>query len=175
MRKYVESASRTPALSATLVATLVLLVVVFPALPIGGEMLDVKAGYTYAEAVAAMESYGERGRQVYAWSSLTLDALLPFVYVSFLAGFVYRFRPTERLWILACLPLAAGVLDLCENIQVVLMLTRYPDVSAGQVAVASWFTLSKGYAVSACLLLAIALAAVAAVRRVRHGLRDRAA
>ncbi len=59
MRKYVESASRTPALSATLVATLVLLVVVFPALPIGGEMLDVKAGYTYAEAVAAMESYGQ--------------------------------------------------------------------------------------------------------------------
>ena len=175
MKKYFAFASRTPALSATLVATLVLLVVVFPALPIGGEMLDVKTGYTYAEAVAVMESYGERGRQVYAWSSLTLDALLPFVYVSFLAGFVYRFRPTERLWILACLPLAAGVLDLCENVQVVLMLTRYPDVSPGQVAVASWFTLSKGYAVSACLLLAIALAAVAAARRIRRGLRDREA
>ena len=168
MRQYLESASRTPVLSATLLAMLVLLVVVFPALPIGGEMLDVRtAGYTYAEAVAAMESYGERGRQVYAWSSATLDVLLPVVYVSFLAGFVYRFRPTERLWKLACLPLAAGVLDLCENVQVVLMLTRYPDVSAGQVAVASWFTLSKGYAVSLCLLLAIVLAAVAAVRRVR--------
>ena len=175
MRKYVESASRTPALGATLVATLVLLVAVFPALPIGGEMLDVKTGYTYAEAVAAMESYGERGRRVYAWSSLTLDALLPFAYVSFLAGLVYRFRPTERLWSLTCLPVAAGVLDLCENVQVVLMLTRYPDVSAGQVAAASWFTLSKGYTVLTCLLLVIVLAAVAAARRVRHGLRDRAA
>ena len=175
MRQYVESVSGTPVLSATLVAMLVLLVVVFPALPIGGEMLDVKTGYTYAEAVAAMESYGERGRQVYAWSSATLDVLLPVVYVSFLAGFVYRFRPTERLWRLAFLPLAAGVLDLCENFQVVLMLTRYPDVSAGQVAVASWFTLSKGYAVSLCLLLAIVLAAVAAVRRVRDRLRDGAA
>ena len=167
MRQYLESASRTPVLSATLVAMLVLLVVVFPALPIGGEMLDVKTGYTYAEAVAAMESYGERGRQVYAWSSATLDVLLPVVYVSFLAGFIYRFRPTERLWTLACLPLAAGVLDLCENVQVVLMLTRYPDVSAGQVTVASWFTLSKGYAVSLCLLLAITLAAVTPMRRVR--------
>ncbi len=175
MRQYVEAASRTPVLSATLVAMLVLLVVVFPALPIGGEMLDVKTGYTYTEAVAAMESYGERGRQVYAWSSATLDVLLPVVYVSFLTGFVYRFRPTERLWRLACLPLAAGVLDLCENVQVVLMLTRYPDVSAEQVTVASWFTLSKGYAVLLCLLLAITLAAVAAVRRVRHGLRGRAA
>ena len=174
MRKYVESASRTLALSATLIATLVLLVVVFPALPIGGEMLDGKTGYTYAEAVALMDSYGERGRQAYAWSSLTLDALLPFAYVSFLAGFVYRFRPTERLWTLACLPLAAGVLDLCENVQIVLMLTRYPDVSVGQVAVASWFTLSKGFAVLSCLLLATALAAVAAVRRLRRALRDRA-
>ena len=175
MRQYVEFASRTPVLGATLVAMLVLLVVVFPALPIGDEMLDVKTGYTYAEAVAAMESYGERGRQVYAWSSATLDVLLPVVYVSFLAGFVYRFRPTERLWKLACLPLAAGVLDLCENVQVVLMLTRYPEVSAGQVAVASWFTLAKGYAFSMCLLLAITLAAVAAVRRVLHGFRDHAA
>ncbi|MDE0621124.1 MAG: hypothetical protein OXH83_05590 [Bryobacterales bacterium] len=175
MRKPIEFASRTPVLSATLTATLVLSVVVFPVLPIGGEMLDVKMGYTYAEAVAAMDSYGERGRQVYAWSSLTLDALLPFVFVSFLAGFVYRFRPTERYWTLACLPLAAGVLDLCENIQVVLMLAGFPDVSAGQVAVASWFTLSKWYAVSVCLLLAATLAAIAGGRRVRDGLRDRAA
>jgi len=175
VRQYVEFASRTLALGTTLVATLVLLVVVFPALPIGGEMLDVKAGYTYGEAVAAMESYGDRGRQVYVWASLTLDTLLPFVYVSFLAGFVFRFRPTERLWRLALVPLAAGVLDLCENIQVILMLTLYPDVSAGQVAVASWFTLSKRYAFTACLLLAIVLAVIAAARRVRYGLRDRRA
>jgi len=175
VRKSIEFASRTPALSATLTATLVLSVVVFPVLPIAGEMLDVKMGYTYAEAVAAMESYGERGRQVYAWSSLTLDALLPFVFVSFLAGLIYRFRPTERYWTLACLPLAAGVLDLCENIQVVLMLAGFPDVSAGQVAVASLLTLSKWYAFLVCLLLAATLAAIAAGRRVRDGLRDRAA
>ena len=114
--------------------------------------------------------------EVYANVSLAhMDALLPFAYVSFLAGLVYRFRPTERLWSLTCVPVAAGVLDLCENVQVVLMLTRYPDVSAGQVAAASWFTLSKGYTVLTCLLLVIVLAAVAAARRVRHGLRDRAA
>ena len=57
MRELFESASRTRVLNATLVTVLVLLVAVFPALPIGGEMLDVRAGYTYPEAVAAMESY----------------------------------------------------------------------------------------------------------------------
>ena len=172
MRELFESASRTRVLSATLVTVLVLLVAVFPALPIGGEMLDVRAGYTYPEAVAAMESYGEQGRRVYAWSSGILDTLMPVVYVSFLAGFVYRFRPTERLWRLAYLPLAAGVLDLSENVQVVLMLTRYPDVSTWQVASASLFTLSKQYAILICLALVMTLAAASAVRRARHGYRD---
>ena len=54
MRELFESASRTRVLNATLVTVLVLLVAVFPALPIGGEMLDVRAGYTYPEAVAAL-------------------------------------------------------------------------------------------------------------------------
>ena len=165
MRTYFEFVSTTPVLGATLMSSLILVVAVFPALPIGGEMLDVKSGYTYREAVVALESYGEQGRRVYAWSSATLDALLPVVYVSLLAGLVYRFRPTERLWTLAYLPIGAGVLDLCENIQIILLLVFYPDLSARQVASASLFTLSKGYALSICLALAVALAAVSAVRR----------
>ena len=167
MRTYFESISTTPALSATLLATLILVFAVFPALPIGGEMLDVKSGYTYREAVVVLEAYGEQGRWVYAWSSATLDTLLPIVYASLLAGLVYRFRPTERLWTLACLPIGAGVLDLCENIQIILLLVLYPEVSAPQVASASLFTLSKGYALSICVALAATLTALAAVR---HGL-----
>ena len=164
MKTYFEAVSRTPVLGAALMSALIL-VAVFPALPIGGELLDVKSGYTYREAVVALESYGEQGRRVYAWSSATLDTLLPVVYVSLLAGLVYRFRPTERLWKLAYLPVGAGVLDLCENIQIILLLVLYPDVSARQVVTASLFTLSKGYALSACVVLAATLAAVSAVRR----------
>ena len=170
MREHFELVSRTPVLSAALMTVLVLLLAVFPALPIGGEMLDVRAGYTYPEVVAAMEGYGEQGRRVYAWSSGILDTLMPVAYVSVLAGVVYRFRFTDRLWRLAHLPLAAGVLDVCENVLIVLMLTRYPDLSAGHVAVASFFTASKRYAVSICVTLAVALAFAAAVRRGRRGL-----
>ena len=61
MREYFEFVSRTWVLSATLATVLILVLSVFPALPIGGEMLDVKAGYTYPEVIAAMESYGEQG------------------------------------------------------------------------------------------------------------------
>ena len=164
MRTYFDSVGTTPALLATLLSTLILVVAVFPALPIGGELLDVKPGYSHQEAVAALEGYGAEGRRVYAWSSATLDTLLPVAYTSLLAGLVYRFRPAERLWTLAYLPIGAGALDLCENVQIILLLVLYPDVSAPQVASASLFTLSKGYALSACVVMAAALAALAALR-----------
>lgn len=171
MRTYFEFVSRAPVLGATLVAAVLLLVCVFPALPIRGELLDVKPGYTYDEVISALDGYGAQGRRVYAWSSATLDTVLPVVYVSFLAGLVYRFRPREGLWWLASLPVAAGVLDLCENIQIVLMLMHYPDIAAGQVASASVFTLAKRYAVGGCLVLAVTLMALSvsgcALRRLR--------
>ncbi len=134
MRKYFEASGRAWALCATLVSALILLIVVVPVLSVGGEMLDVMGGYTHSADLAALEGYGEAGRRVYALASLTLDTLFPVVYASFLAGLIYRFRPTERMWRLAWRPPAAGVIDLGENVQIVLMLTRYPDISAGQVA-----------------------------------------
>ena len=164
MKKYFELVSTTPALVSTLLSTLVLVLAVFPALPIGGELLDVKSGYSYEEAIAALEAYGEEGRRVYAWSSATLDTLLPIVYASLLAGLVYRFRPAERLRALAYLPIAAGFLDLCENAQIIALLVAYPDVYATQVAIASLFTLSKGYAVACCGILTAVLGVVSAVR-----------
>ena len=167
MRTYLDFVNGTLLLGATLVAALIL-VALIQALPVGGEMLDVKAGYSHEDAVAAMEGYGEQGRRVYAWSAGTLDTLLPLVYASFLAGVIYRFRPTERYWRLACLPLLAGALDLGENVQIILMLAGYPDVSAGQVASASLFTTLKSYALLLSMALAVSLAIAAAVRRGRR-------
>ncbi len=167
MRAYLDFVNGTLILGATLVVAL-LLVAVIQALPIGGELLDEKVGYTHEEAVAAMEGYGEKGRRTYAWSAATLDTLLPLVYASFLAGAVYRLRPAERFWRLAWLPLAAGVLDLCENVQITVMLIGYPDVSAGQVASASLFTMLKSYALLFSMALTVALAIAATVRRGRR-------
>jgi len=115
MKKWFEFASQTRVLAATFVLTLVFLFVVFPALPVNGELLDYKSSYTHDEAMAAMEEYGPEGRRVYAWASPTLDTLFPIVYVSFFAGLIYRCRPTERLWWLAFIPVAAGIVDLGEN------------------------------------------------------------
>ena len=54
-----------PVLGVNPLAVSILPVVMFPALPIGGESLDIKSGYTYRDAVSAMEGYGEQGQPTY--------------------------------------------------------------------------------------------------------------
>jgi len=121
------------------------------------------------------EEYGPEGRRVYAWASPTLDTLFPIVYVSFFAGLIYRCRPTERLWWLAFIPVAAGIVDLGENIQITAMLIQYPDVSPAQAAGASLFTQIKGYNGPIYQILALLLLALAGVRRLLARRSDRTA
>lgn len=167
LRLCFEFTARVPVLVVTAVVSAALITLVFPALPIGGELLDGRFGYTLDEVLAAMTAYGEGGRRVYVWASLIADTLLPVSYAGCLAGLVYRLRPKDDLWRLAFLPVVAGVLDLCENGQIVAMLMQYPDVSAGQVAAASLVTQMKGCAALASLAVVALLAGLSLVRRVR--------
>lgn len=163
--RYFRFASRTPVLLATGAGVLAWLFVVFPSLPIGGDVLDIRAGYSHAELVAAMEQYGAAGRRVYAWSSPTLDTVFPMLYVTLFSGLLTRLRPSDGWTWLAWIPVFAGVWDLCENVQITAMLLMYPDVGAAQVAWASFFTYAKTvYIGPAYQLPTLALLLAAALR-----------
>ena len=166
MRRYFELAARPIMLMFTFAATVILLAV-FPAIPVGGELLDVRPGYGHDETLTALAGYGADGRRLYAWTSATLDTLLPIAYATLLAGVVYRFRPAERLGVLAWFPVALGAWDLGENAQIIAMLLQYPDVSEAQVASASAFTVTKNFAFAACFAYALVAVALAVVRRLR--------
>ena len=171
MNRYFTFAGRTWTLAVTFLATLAFLFAVFPALAIGGTMLDVMPGYSHTEAMAAMEGYGASGRSVYATASLTLDTLFPLVYVTLFSGLIHRFRWSDRTAFLAWIPVVAGIVDLGENVQIVAMLFSYPNVGEAQVAVASAFTTVKGWLGPVYQLLAVALLAVAGIRKLRKRLR----
>jgi len=174
MKHYFEFASRTAVLMITLVGTLSFMFIVFPSLPIGGDMLDVSAGYSYQDLVRAMERYGASGRRAYAWASPTVDTLFPMLYVTFFAGILHRFRPSDAWGVLVWVPVFAGVWDLCENAQITAMMLMYPAVSESQVASASFFTHVKTlYLGPAYQLPAIALVVVAALRWFLHRLSRR--
>ena len=164
-RCFFRFAARTIPLSVTCIAVLVMALLVFPALPINGEMIDLKLHYNLADIQLAMAQYGATGRAVYALASPTVDTLFPLFYSTFLAGLIYRFRPAERFWVMAFLPLVAGAWDLCENAQITAMLLQYPGITVLQVAIASFFTMTKHLMTAACILTALVFLAVAAARR----------
>lgn len=176
MRRFFEFAGRTGTLAATLVAVAVFLLLVFPNLPVGGDTLDTKPGYTFEEAMASMEEYGADGRTTYAWASMVLDTLFPLAYVTLFAGLLYRFRATEGTWWLAYIPVVAGLCDLLENVQITAMLVRYPDIGAAQVAWASAFTTVKWWIGPVYQLLGVGLLLLAVGRtgltRMRRSRRE---
>ena len=166
-RAFFEFAAGTKPLIISFIGILVMALLVFPALPVGGELLDVKLFYSLADVQSAMRQYGSQGRTVYALASPTLDTLFPVLYVTFFAGLLYRFRPSDRLWLLAFIPVFAGVWDLCENAQIVTMLMEFPDISARQVAVASFFTSVKHVLSAVYELMALVFLLISLVRRFR--------
>ena len=165
MKQYFEFASRTAILLVTLVATLAIVLVGFPNLPINDEILDVKPSYSFAEVTTAMESYGEDGRRAYAIASMTLDIVLPLCYVTFFAGLLYRFRASESTFWLAYIPVVAGFIDLFENIQITTMLVQYPDIGQSQVMWSSLTTSVKSILGLIYFLAAVGLVLIATARK----------
>lgn len=165
IRRYLAFAAQGRVLVACAVTTALLMLAVFPALPLGADALDLMPHYTHADVVAAMEQYGPRGRRLYAWVSPTLDTLFPIAYVTLFAGLLYRFRPAEALWMVALFPVIAGLWDLAENVQITAMLVQYPEISERQVAWASFFTETKHRLTPVYTGLAATFLAVAAIRR----------
>jgi hypothetical protein len=172
-RKFFQFAAGTTPLIQSFIGIMVMLLLVFPALPINGEMIDLKLHYDLADIQAAMLQYGSRGRAVYALASPSLDTLFPLLYVTFFAGLIYRFRPTEGLWVMAFIPVLAGAWDLCENAQITAMLLQYPAISARQVVIASFFTSIKHLLSGVFELTSLVFLLIIAVRRARQAMTER--
>ena len=164
-RKYFEFASGTKPLLISFAGVLLMVLWVFPALPIHGEMIDLKLSYDLVAIQQVMLQYGAHGRAVYALACPTLDTLFPLLYVTFFAGLLYRFRPNEKLWLAAFVPFVAGIWDLCENAQITAMLLQYPEISVRQVALASFFTSTKHVLSALYEVAAVSFLLIYAARR----------
>ena len=165
IRSYFEFAAGTRSLLLSFAGVLLMVLWVFPSLAIGAEMIDLKLSYDLAAIQQSMLQYGASGRAIYALASPTVDTLFPVLYVTFFSGLLYRFRPNERLWLTAFIPVVAGLWDLCENAQITAMLLQYPELSARQVAVASFFTSTKHLLSALYEVAAVSFLLIYAARR----------
>ena len=129
---------------------------------LGLSILDTLPSYDLAIVKQNMIGYGEEGRIIYAWASLTLDTLFPLCYATFFAGLIVLLAGKGSLRWLSLLPFILGLVDLGENIQIFSMLVQFPQITEYQVNFASSTTLIKHSIVKAVYAL-IALLAVYAL------------
>ena len=109
---------------------------------LGGLLVDLQFSYSHEQLILILTEIGEKGRATYLWANL-VDMVFPVFYSSFFAGFLYRFRIREGLWLLALIPILLAFVDWGENIQIRAMLQAFPDISEEQTRTASLFTSIK--------------------------------
>lgn len=71
----------------------------------------------------------ESGRQIYAWTELTLDFWFPLLYATLIGASLVALGARDRRWLM--LPVGAGIADVTEN-------TVYALVAWGRVSDLDW-------------------------------------
>ena len=138
----------------TLVAALLMNLLVIPMI-LGASGEDkipdmMLGGYTLADVMRIFRAIGPEGRSAFLRYQLPLDMLYPYFYGSLLAlSMAWLFKKTgtgkkHMAW-LSLLPLFAALFDYLENIMDIIMLVRFPDLTASLVSLAATFTVIKGF------------------------------
>ena len=115
----------------------------------GKKLFDLlPGGYSYEYAKELLTVLGVKGRDLYLYNQLPLDFLYPGLFAiscSLLLSWLFLkvTEPSSRWFYFCLIPVAAGAFDYAENILIVSMISGYPDISQGQVEIASLVTISK--------------------------------
>ena len=115
----------------------------------GMKIFDLSpGGYSYEYSMQLLELLGTAGRDAYLYVQLPLDFVYPALFAISSCLLVVWVLSKGRIsspamYYLCIVPLIAGVFDYLENIQIILMIKNYPNVSEVQVAMSSLTTIGK--------------------------------
>jgi hypothetical protein len=122
-------------------------------MPLGYDLDDVNALFTVL---------GEKGRGIYLYNQIPVDMIYPFLfgisYSLIFAYFLNKFGKLDSVFFYASLlPLIAGAADYLENMGIVLMLTKFPDVSPGLAGITNVFSMAKSATTTLFFILLLVL------------------
>jgi hypothetical protein len=98
-----------------------------PQLTLG--LMDLSFGFTPEKGYTILESYGEKGREIYLFVESFIDILYPIAYTTafiLLLSFLFK-KNGWNVGLLNLLPLGCLTFDLCENLGIVKMLHAFPE------------------------------------------------
>ncbi len=117
-------------------------------------------GYSYEYSMQLLATLGIAGRDTYLYRQLPLDFVYPvFFAISSCLLLAWVFSKgkvqTPAVYYLCLVPILAGLFDYLENIQIILMLVSYPDISERRVVVSSLTTIGKSGLTTAFLVILV--------------------
>lgn len=124
------------------------------------QVLDLCFSYSPADVHRYLSEYSPEARVFAARFNLVADMVYPLSYAFFLIVLMaWIWRPVRGQWppfkYLHLLPLAIVIFDYLENICVVSMLFRFPEISNGLIKTGSCLTSVKWSLLGLSLLLAL--------------------
>jgi hypothetical protein len=129
----------------------------------GMKILDMMpTGYNATYVSELCTKLGEPGRQAYLFGQIPFDLVYPALYgiglCLLLGWFLNRIGKLQSHLIYFCLlPVVAGFFDYCENIGIVAMLVKFPEIPANLVAVTNIFSILKSSLTSIYFVVLIAV------------------
>ena len=95
-------------------------------------LMDLSFGFTPEKGYSIIESYGEKGREVYLFVESLVDVIYPIVYtLSFIILVSFLFKKNQwqmqRFAVINVIPIGGLIFDLCENYGIEQMLRAFPE------------------------------------------------
>ena len=104
-------------------------------------LMDLSFGFTPEKGYSIIESYGEKGREVYFFVESFVDILYPIAYtIAFILLISFLFKKNgwnQKLGMLNILPILGMIFDMFENFGIIQMLRAFPE------KVDSWATFAS--------------------------------
>lgn len=136
----------------------------------GGVLLDVSPVFQVETTYQRLASYGQAGRESYAFRNLTVDILLPLSMFPFLFLFMrraltsFQLAPGFRLFLLS-FSFGYVLFDLAENAVVLAILNVYPERLQSLAVVLPYLTVVKRAASILALVVPLIIFTVKLFRR----------
>jgi len=122
--------------------------------------LDIRKSYTKEDVLDLFLKMGDEGRNTYHFATGVIDMIYPLVYGALLILLLvkllqYIFKKKSWYIYLSLLPILIMIFDYIENINTLLMLSKYPEISNIHVSFGSMVSGIKWYLVSVILVILI--------------------
>jgi len=145
----------------------------------GMKTLDMMPlGYDSDYIKTFFDTLGERGRSVYLYYQIPVDMVYPFLfglsYCLLIAYFLKKLHKLKTPYIYLCfLPIIAGLADYAENLGIINMLTKYPELTPFSMHATNAFSIVKSMTTTFYFAALIITLIVLGIKFLRGTLDDR--